>query len=79
MDIELKRFLEYHRNEVTKMKMKFSIKEFSSKCGEICSFLRTWSKLLTKSLMEDFNFCAVWSRVRMGEREVFCCEVVYCF
>ena len=79
MDIELKKFLEYHRKEVTKIKMKFSIKDFSSKFGKIRSFLRIWSKLLTKSLMEDFNFCAVWSRVGKEKREVFCCEVVYCF
>ena len=33
-------------------KMKFSIKDFSSK-------LRIWSHLLKKSLMENFIFCAV--------------------
>ena len=79
MNIELEKFLEYRRKEVTKMKMKFSIKDFSSKCGKIRSFLRIWSKLLTQSLMEDFNFCAVWSQVGKAEREVFCCEVVHCF
>ena len=32
-------------------KIKFSIKDF-------CSFLRTWSQLLKKSLMANFIFCA---------------------
>ena len=39
--------------------MKFSIKDFSSKCVQIRSFLRIWSHLLEKSLMENFTFCAV--------------------
>ena len=40
-------------------KMKFSIKVFFSKCDQICSFLRIWSRLLRKSLMENFIFYAV--------------------
>ena len=37
--------------------MKFSIKDF---CGfDFCSYLRIWSHLLKKSLMENFIFCAV--------------------
>ena len=43
--------------------MKFSIKDFFSKCDQIRSFfrssLRIWSHLLEKSLMENFIFCAV--------------------
>ena len=39
--------------------MMFSIKDFSSKCDQIPSFLRVWSHLLKKSLMENFIFCAV--------------------
>ena len=35
--------------------MKFFVKEFSS------SFLRVWSHLLKKSLIENFSFCAVIS------------------
>ena len=35
----------------------FFIKDFFSKCDQIRSFLRIWSCLLKKSLME--NFCAV--------------------
>ena len=34
--------------------MKFSIKGFFSKCNQIRSFLRIWSHLLKKSLMENF-------------------------
>ena len=43
----------------TAQKMKFSIKNFFSKCEQICSFLRIWSHLLKKSFMENFIFCAV--------------------
>ena len=39
--------------------MKFSIKDFFSKCDQSRSLLRIWSHLLKKSLMENFNFCAV--------------------
>ena len=40
--------------------MKFSIKEFFSKCDQIHSFLGIWSHLLKKSLMENFIFyCSV--------------------
>ena len=41
--------------------MKFSINDFSSKCDQIRSFLRIWSHLLEKSLMENFSFYAVHS------------------
>ena len=43
----------------TAQKMRFSIKDFCSKCDEIRSFLQIWSHLLEKSLMENFIFCAV--------------------
>ena len=39
--------------------MNFSIKNFSSKCDQIHSFLRISSHLLEKNLMENFIFCAV--------------------
>ena len=32
------------------------MKDFFSKCDQICSFLRIWSHLLKKSLMENFIF-----------------------
>ena len=41
-------------------KMKFFIKDFFSKYDQIRSFLRIWSHLLKKPLMENFIFCAVW-------------------
>ena len=44
----------------TVQKMKFSIKDFFSKCGQIRKKLRIWSHLLTKSLIENFIFCAVY-------------------
>ena len=43
----------------TAQKMKLSIKDFFSKFDQILSFLRIWSHLLKKSLMENFIFCAV--------------------
>ena len=46
-----------HREHCTKMK--FSIIDFFSKCDQIRSFLRIWSHLLKKSIMENFVFCAV--------------------
>ena len=39
--------------------MRFFIKDFFSKCDQICSFLRIWSHLLKKSLMENLIF--VWT------------------
>ena len=39
--------------------MKFAIEDFFSKCDQIRRFLRIWSHLLKKSLMENFIFCAV--------------------
>ena len=51
----------YHGKEKinTAQKMKFPIKDFFSKCHQIRSFLRIWSDLLKKSLMENFIFCTV--------------------
>ena len=44
---------------LTAQKMKFPIEHFVSKCNQICSFLWIWSRLLKKSWMENFSFCAV--------------------
>ena len=38
---------------VTAQKMKLSIKDFFSKCDQICRFQRIWSYLLKNSLMEN--------------------------
>ena len=43
----------------TAQKMKFSVKDFFSKCDQIRRKLRIWSHLLKKSLMENFIFSAV--------------------
>ena len=44
----------------TAQKMKFSMKDFFSKCDQICRKLRIWSYLLKKSLMKNFISCAVF-------------------
>ena len=49
-------------DRVTSQKMKFSIKDFFSKCDQIPRKLRIWSHLLKKSLIENFIFCAVTDR-----------------
>ena len=52
----------------------FSVKDIFCKCDQICSFLRIWSNLQKKSLIENFIFCTVqlfiaipkllyWSRI----------------
>ena len=43
----------------TAQKMKFSMKNFFSKCEQIRRKLRMWSQLLKKSLMQNFIICAV--------------------
>ena len=50
--------------------MKFSIKDFLSKCDQIHSFLRIWSHLLKKSLMENVIFCAVTDLFIQGSRPI---------
>ena len=40
--------------------MKFSIKDFFSKCDQILRKLRIWSHVLKKSLMKNFIFCTVY-------------------
>ena len=44
--------------------MKFFSKDFFSKCDQIRSFLRIWSHLVKKFLMENFIFCAVCASFR---------------
>ena len=39
--------------------LRLSIKDFFSKCDQVHSFLRIWSHLLKKSLVENFIFCAM--------------------
>ena len=40
--------------------------DFFSKCDQIRSFLRIWSHLVKKSLMEDLIFCAVYVKNLYG-------------
>ena len=56
---ELSWYVKWHRHITTAQKLKFSIKDFFSKCNKIRSFLWIWSHLLKKSLMENFIFWAL--------------------
>ena len=49
----------------TAQKMKFSIKDFFSKCDEIPRKMWIWPHLLKKSLMENLFFCTVSFRNEM--------------
>ena len=53
----------------TAQKMKFSTKNFFSKCAQIRKKLRIWLHLLNKSLMEKFIFCTVLIRENTGKRK----------
>ena len=44
----------------TAQKIKFSIKDLFGEWDQVRSFLRIWSHLLKKSLMENFIFCVVY-------------------
>ena len=56
---EVQQGLQEEKKRFTAQTMKFSIKGFFSKWGQIRSFARISSHLLKKSLMENFTFCAV--------------------
>ena len=59
--------------------MKFSITDFFSKCDQIRSFLRIWSYLLKKSIMENFNFCAVLGHCCLHESQAIKNKKAKCF
>ena len=61
-------YLEPNQRSTTAQKMKFSIKDLFSKCDQIRNFLRIWSHLLKKSLMENFIFCAVYDRTFLRKK-----------
>ena len=72
------------QNKVTALKMKFFIKDFFSKSVQIRSFLRIWSHLLEKFLMENFIFCAVsvlssvlWDTMNCGTACACCSKVLF--
>ena len=48
-------------------KLKFSIKDFFSKCNQIHNFLRIWSHLPKKSLIENLIFCPVQMKSDNGD------------
>ena len=50
----------------TALNMKFSIKDFFSKCDQIHRKLRSWSLLLKKAIMENFSFCVVIVEILMS-------------
>ena len=49
------KFISYDKSK-TVQKMKFSIKDFFSKCNQIRSFLRIWTHLLKKFLLKNIIF-----------------------
>ena len=53
----IQNFVKYLRN-FTAQKMKFSMKDFFSKCDQIRRTMRIWSHLLKKSLTDNFIFYA---------------------
>ena len=57
----LQRKDQIQHDETIHQKMKLSIKDFFSKYVQTRRKLQIWSYLLSKSLMENFNFCAVQS------------------
>ena len=52
----LQAIMVWEKITVTTQKMKFSVKDFFSKCDQIRRFQRIWSPLLKKSFMENFIF-----------------------
>ena len=51
--------------------MKFSFKDFFSKCDQIRSFLRIFSQLLKKSLKENLFISRVKSEAALKKRSVY--------
>ena len=45
---------------ITTQRIRFSVKDFFSKCDQIQNDLRIWSHLLKNFLMEHFIFCALY-------------------
>ena len=57
------------RRHTPHKKMKFFIEDFFSKCDQIRRKLRIWSRLLMKSVMENFIFCAVINDIDKFEHQ----------
>ena len=74
--------LAFNETIFTAQKMKFSIKDFSSKCDQIRKKLQIWSHLLKKSLMENFIFSVViwrkiWERSLSKSRVCSCSTAMF--
>ena len=54
------------KNDHCTKKIKFSIKDFFSKCDQVRSYLWIWSHLLKKSWIEKFIFCALLNKTYVG-------------
>ena len=61
----------FYKLTLTAQKIKFFIKDFFSKCHLIRRKLRIWSRLLKKSLMKNFIFCAVSTKTGIFEGTFF--------
>ena len=67
--------------------MKFSIKDFFSKCDQTRRKLRIWSHLLKKYLMENFIFYAMYIAIKDREHlqaaivilQFVSWQKIYCF
>ena len=64
------------KDEITfaAQKIKFTIKDFFSKCDQIHRKLRVWPHLLKKSLMENFVLCA-----KIAKHEAKACKEIQVF
>ena len=60
-----------YKRDYTAQKIKFSIKDFLSKSNQIYSFLRIWSHLMKKPLMENLIFCAVGKGIYWPNKILF--------
>ena len=58
--------------QIYSTKIKFFIKNFFSKCDQICRFRRIWSHLLKKYSLENFIFCAVIPENAGQRKPIFC-------
>ena len=64
---------------VTAQKMKFSMKDFFSKCDQILGKLPIWSHLLKKSLMENFIFVQCVFKKVLGYLQKFMSLSLYIY
>ena len=70
--------MNWNYQDSAEQKMKFSIKEFFSKCGQIRRSLGIWPHLLKISLMENFIFCSTgWTTLLSSDEQHYLgCTIV---